>query len=114
MSVANRAIAKKEIDRANFIEVARISLLFAGSGLHKYSPNLMQTKAQPMRIPVLTLYRRFLTIKARGQYRLIFETGTYVNGRRLPLQGRGWGFESLRAHHCEISNRKSRDLKFEI
>ena len=30
---------------------------------------------------------------------MIFETGTYVNGRRLPLQGRGWGFESLRAHH---------------
>ena len=25
--------------------------------------------------------------------------GTYVNGRRLPLQGRGWGFESLRAYH---------------
>jgi hypothetical protein len=25
-------------------------------------------------------------------------SGTYVNGRRLPLQGRGWGFESLRAH----------------
>ena len=24
--------------------------------------------------------------------------GTYVNGRRLPLQGRGWGFESLRAY----------------
>src|SRR5215208_7736528 len=25
-------------------------------------------------------------------------SGTYVNGRRLPLQGRGWGFESLRAY----------------
>src|SRR5712664_3094350 len=22
----------------------------------------------------------------------------YVNGRQLPLQGRSWGFESLRAH----------------
>ena len=30
--------------------------------------------------------------------------GTYVNGRRLPLQGRGWGFESLRAHQSEFSN----------
>jgi hypothetical protein len=29
---------------------------------------------------------------------LIPNEGTYVNGRRLPLQGRGWGFESLRAY----------------
>jgi hypothetical protein len=28
--------------------------------------------------------------------------GTYVNGRRLPLQGRGWGFESLRAYHQPV------------
>ena len=28
--------------------------------------------------------------------------GTYVNGRRLPLQGRGWGFESLRAYQSQI------------
>ena len=28
--------------------------------------------------------------------------GTYVNGRRLPLQGRGWGFESLRAYHFSV------------
>src|SRR5512133_50345 len=27
--------------------------------------------------------------------------GTYVNGRRLPLQGRGWGFESLRAYQTK-------------
>src|SRR5215510_7511734 len=29
--------------------------------------------------------------------------GTYVNGRRLPLQGRGWGFESLRAYQSNCS-----------
>src|SRR5215212_3385453 len=28
-------------------------------------------------------------------------SGTYVNGRRLPLQGRGWGFESLRAYQTK-------------
>ena len=28
----------------------------------------------------------------------VVNVGTYVNGRRLPLQGRGWGFESLRAY----------------
>ena len=36
------------------------------------------------------------------------KTGTYVNGRRLPLQGRGWGFESLRAHQdAEIRGQRS-------
>ena len=30
--------------------------------------------------------------------------GTYVNGRRLPLQGRGWGFESLRAYQKQVSD----------
>ena len=35
----------------------------------------------------------------KGQTRMVCPTvGTYVNGRRLPLQGRGWGFESLRAY----------------
>ena len=34
--------------------------------------------------------------------------GTYVNGRRLPLQGRGWGFESLRDYQkFENSNLRS-------
>ena len=33
--------------------------------------------------------------------------GTYVNGRRLPLQGRGWGFESLRAYHRQYANETS-------
>jgi hypothetical protein len=30
------------------------------------------------------------------------DVGTYVNGRRLPLQGRGWGFESLRAYQVFV------------
>src|SRR5215216_4299896 len=33
---------------------------------------------------------------------LVLIAGTYVNGRRLPLQGRGWGFESLRAYQAVI------------
>ncbi len=42
----------------------------------------------------------------------VFSEGTYVNGRRLPLQGRGWGFESLRAYHFfEISGPGFWDLK---
>ena len=36
----------------------------------------------------------------------LFYVGTYVNGRRLPLQGRGWGFESLRAYQS-LSDRHS-------
>src|SRR5437667_8959087 len=48
----------------------------------------------------LTQINAFPTITPcdRAKVAAIFETGTYVNGRRLPLQGRGWGFESLRAH----------------
>src|SRR5215216_26021 len=33
--------------------------------------------------------------------RVVPSAGTYVNGRRLPLQGRGWGFESLRAYQTK-------------
>ena len=36
--------------------------------------------------------------------------GTYVNGRRLPLQGRGWGFESLRAYHHQDLRSQISDL----
>jgi hypothetical protein len=59
----------------------------------------------------LTHIDAFPTITPCGRARVakIFEMGTYVNGRRPPLQGGGWGFESLRAHQFEIS-----DLRFEI
>jgi hypothetical protein len=41
--------------------------------------------------------------------------GTYVNGRRLPLQGRGWGFESLRAYQTSnCGSISDLDLRFEI
>ena len=39
--------------------------------------------------------------------------GTYVNGRRLPLQGRGWGFESLRAYHETEVRRQKSNVSFE-
>ena len=48
--------------------------------------------------PVLTPIGAFLTITLRRDASRFLKMGTYVNGRRLPLQGRGWGFESLRAH----------------
>ena len=59
----------------------------------------------------LTQINAFPTITPcdRAKVAAIFEMGTYVNGRRPPLQGGGWGFESLRAHQFEIS-----DLRFEI
>src|SRR5688572_31443022 len=44
----------------------------------------------------------FLTMAVRRDAVIssrFLKSGTYVNGRRLPLQGRGWGFESLRAYH---------------
>src|ERR1044071_3000478 len=37
----------------------------------------------------------------RADGRVSPDAGTYVNGRRLPLQGRGWGFESLRAYQTK-------------
>ena len=50
-----------------------------------------------------------LPVAVRQTGMSVLHIGTYVNGRRLPLQGRGWGFESLRAYQFEIS-----DLKIEI
>src|SRR5215204_4571862 len=38
------------------------------------------------------------SVENRADGRVGPNEGTYVNGRRLPLQGRGWGFESLRAY----------------
>src|SRR5688500_19770984 len=42
---------------------------------------------------------RFSCVEKRAGDRAGPDECTYVNGRRLPLQGRGWGFESLRASH---------------
>src|SRR5437763_1152955 len=60
--------------------------------------------------PFLDTYRCFPYdhTSTRSGIALIFEKGTYVNGRRLPLQGRGWGFESLRAHHQNAEVRAQR------
>src|SRR6185503_19119751 len=45
-----------------------------------------------------TRLRRCFARRAATDGRVGHGKGTYVNGRRLPLQGRGWGFESLRAY----------------
>src|SRR6185436_96806 len=50
-----------------------------------------------------TLTKSTLTLIFGSSY-----IGTYVNGRRLPLQGRGWGFESLRAYQIQRSEVRGR------
>jgi hypothetical protein len=44
------------------------------------------------------------SVENRADGRVSPNEGTYVNGRRLPLQGRGWGFESLRAYQKPFEN----------
>ena len=70
------------------------------------TPNGVKTaELQIVETPFLDSHRCFPYdhTSTRSGSALIFEKGTYVNGRRLPLQGRGWGFESLRAHQTQRS-----------
>src|SRR5258708_39990559 len=98
---------KSQLNQSRFLTVRASAGLF----VDRKSPTKVGTLNAVIPSRFLTHIVAFPTITPcdRAKVAAIFEMGTYVNGRRLPLQGRGWGFESLRAHQFEIS-----DLRFEI